>query len=329
MITAATPKVSTARTRSTRVEGLRLITTRACPLLCGFCSVSAGPGRREMMDSNAADRLLRQFASQGGSEITLTGGEPLIHPAIDQLAGTAQELGLDVTLFTMGLVDGGRELPAQRITQLVPFTQRWRFSLHGATDDAHDRITGMQGSFHASVSTIARLVEAGAWVGATFVVRPDALQELSPVAQMCGELGIRELRVVSVVAQGRQVRSPGQLPRTEILSAIEAADELSGVKVRLGDAALAQLGLPNTCQAFDNELVVSVDGWVSACHVIEPSASHDDRDNVFRTGLARTLHESPRLAQVRAMSVECGGSCRDGCLMERSVRAPLVATSMV
>lgn len=103
--------MSTARPRLTRLEGLRLITTRACPLLCGFCSVSAGPGRREMMDPNAADRLLRQFASQGGSEITLTGGEPLIHPAIDQLAGTAQELGLDVTLFTMGLVDGGVNCP--------------------------------------------------------------------------------------------------------------------------------------------------------------------------------------------------------------------------
>lgn len=280
-----------------------------------------------MMDPDAADRLLRQFASQGGSELTLTGGEPLLHPAIDHVAGTAQELGLDVTLFTMGLVAGGRGLPAQRITQLVPLSQRWRVSLHGATDDAHDHITGLPGSFDATVSTIARLVEADAWVGATFVARPDALHELLPVVRMCDELGIRELRVVSLVAQGRQVRPPRQLPRTTILSAIEAADERSGVSVRLGDAALAQLGLPNNCQAFDKELVVSVDGWVSACHVIEPFASQDERDNVFRTGLPRTLTESPRLARVREMSVNCGRSCRDGCLMERSVRAPIVPPS--
>ena len=316
--TVPTSQVPTTRLREPRLRTLRLITTRACPLLCGFCSVNAGPKRTEMMDRIAADRLVRQFESQGGAALTLTGGEPLMYPAIEQVARTAQTLGLDVTLFTMGL-DGGDALSDERLAQLVPLVHKWRFSLHGVDGAAHDRITRIRGSFGASVATITRLVEVGASVDATFVARPDALSELLPVAKMCADLGVRELRVVGLVAQGRQAHSPVPLS-TKILAAVEVANRLPGVTVRLGNAARAQLGLANACRAFEEELIVSVDGWVSACHVIEPFPSYDERDNVFVTGLLRTLKESPRLAGLRATSVECGGSCRDGCMMERSVR---------
>jgi len=274
-----------------------------------------------MMDSDAADRLLGELASQGGSEVTLTGGEPLLFPAIERLTSRIQDLGLRATLYTMGLVEGARELPSQKVAQLVPLVQEWRFSLHGVTDETHDRVTGTPGSLRASIAAIESLVDAGAWVGATFVVRPDALADLRPVALMCGELGIRELRVVGLVAQGRQARLTSRLP-SQVVATVEAADNLSATRVRLGDAALAQLGLPNACQAFDNELVVSVDGWVSACHMVEPTRSDDERDNVFLKGLTATLRQSPRLERLRAVSEGRGGSCRNGCLMERSMRTP-------
>ncbi len=326
MAIAPANRLSTAQSRPTRLSVLRLVTTRACPLTCGFCSVNAGPGRLEMMAPDAAERLLRDFATQGGSELTLTGGEPLIYPAIERLAAEARRWGLRVTLFTMGLVEGAGDLPAERIARLIPLTHQWRFSLHGATDRAHDRVTGVPGSLQASLSTVRRLVDANAWVGATFVARPGALDELGPVALMCGEMGVRELRVLGLVAQGRQTHSPGKLP-TQVLAAVEEADKLSRATVRLGDATLAQLGLPNACHAFDNELVVGVDGWVSACHMVEPTPSNDDRDNVFRTGLAKTLRESPRLESLRVTSDARGRSCRNGCIMERSTQAPLVMNS--
>lgn len=273
------------------------------------------------MNPVAAESLVREFAEQGGEELTLTGGEPLLYPAIQALAETADSLGLATSVFTMGLVSDAREAPDEMIEHLLPLVRNWRFSLHGATAQEHEEVTGVNGSFSGTIAVISRLIQADAAVDATFVVRPNALSQLHSVAQLCGDLGVHELRVVAVVEQGRQIGPPPRLTK-DLLRAVDLADELSQTSVRLGNAALAQLGLENECCAPEEELVVSVDGWVSACHVVEPYPSKDDDDNVFRLGLAETVRRSPRLAHLRKISAESGWRCSDGCLMERSVRAP-------
>lgn len=310
------------------LRALRLITTRMCPLVCSFCSVNAGPGRQEMMPTASVHAVLSDFLAQGGTEVTLTGGEPLCHPDIAAFAAQAHDAGAQVTMFTMGITDAGESISTREIERLAPLVEIWRFSIHGTTPEKHEDITRGQGSFAATNLAMTRLVERGATVHATFVAKPETLDELLPVARLCADRGVRELRVVAVVPQGRQSRPVTPLSES-VLDAIRIASEEVPMDVRLGNAACAQLHIPNECRAFSDELIVSVDGWVSACHMVEPMPSVDEMDNVFRVGLRETLKNSPRLRAVRSVAAGCSGGCSKGCLAMKAavqtLRVPVLA----
>ena len=301
--------------RARKIRELRLITTRRCPLICSYCSVSAGPARREMMDPEKAVRLVREFIEEGGTALVLTGGEPLLYPALNELLDAAG--GLDVTLFTMCVDENTQAVSENRINVLLPQVRVWRVSLHGHTEEVHDSATNGPGSFEATRLAVRRLVSAGAEVHATFALRPDNLTELLPVAELCDRLGIRELRVVAIVDQGRITMKPA--PLTEPMgSLVEDVDLVTSVQVRLGNAAKASLGLPNDCRAFAEELVVNVDGWLSVCHVVEPTPTTNPYDNVFEVGLESALVNSPRLASLWRVADDSDAGCADGCLMQAS-----------
>jgi MoaA/NifB/PqqE/SkfB family radical SAM enzyme len=272
--------------------------------------------RREIMDPARAARLIDDFVRQGGSELTFTGGEPLLYPAIVELAEQAHRADLQVTVFTMGLELGVEPVSRALRDKLMPLVNIWRFSLHGVSAATHDRATNGPGSFRATREVIETLVDAGSAVHATFVAKPNSVDEILDVATMCEDLGIQELRVVSVVPQGRQRERLAPLGES-ILAAVDDANRRTKPLVRMGNAALAELELPHDCTAFEDELVVSTDGWLSACHIVEPGPSEDDRDNVFRVGLATARSTSPRLG--RLANVGCDGeTCDRGCLMAKS-----------
>ena len=79
---------------------VQLVVTRRCNLACGYCD--------EYDDSSApvdADLLLRRIdhaAGLGTLVLTLTGGEPLLHPKLDSLVARVVSHGVVCTLISNG-----------------------------------------------------------------------------------------------------------------------------------------------------------------------------------------------------------------------------------
>jgi MoaA/NifB/PqqE/SkfB family radical SAM enzyme len=112
---------------------LRLELGLDCPLLCLHCSANAAPGHPGVMPSELAHRLVREFAEMGGKEVTLTGGEPLVHPGLPALLGLARMVGLETVVFTSGIVHAAPDraaAPAAYLESLASVMDRAVFSLY-------------------------------------------------------------------------------------------------------------------------------------------------------------------------------------------------------
>ncbi len=78
----------------------QLVVTRRCNLACGYCSEydDHSPPVPTADLLAAVDRL----AALGTASLTLTGGEPLLHPDLDQVVARARAHGMIVTTITNG-----------------------------------------------------------------------------------------------------------------------------------------------------------------------------------------------------------------------------------
>lgn len=77
---------------------------QTCPNNCLFCSSCAGMDKNVMIDFDTFKKVIDHFMSVGGiEEISISGGEPMLHPDIYNMIMYCKALGIRVVLFTSGV----------------------------------------------------------------------------------------------------------------------------------------------------------------------------------------------------------------------------------
>jgi AdoMet-dependent heme synthase len=130
--------------------------TRRCTLRCNHCYLTDYEGDNELSTREWLD-LLDEVAGMGGFIFTISGGEPLLRDDVEEIAAHAVELGFFTRLFTNGTL-----IDEQRIRKLEKV--RWQaieVSLHGATAQSHEALTGMAGSFAKTLAAMRLIKDAG------------------------------------------------------------------------------------------------------------------------------------------------------------------------
>ena len=79
---------------------VQLVVTRRCNLACGYCSEydDVSPP----VEAPVLERRIDHIARLGTLILTLTGGEPLLHPKLDQLIARASAHGIVCTMISNG-----------------------------------------------------------------------------------------------------------------------------------------------------------------------------------------------------------------------------------
>jgi MoaA/NifB/PqqE/SkfB family radical SAM enzyme len=103
-------------------------------------------------------KLLRQLADMAVLNLTLTGGEPLLHPDFFTIGARARELGFVVRLKSNGHLIRG-EVAQRLVDEVDPY--QIDLSLHGATAASHDRQTRHPGSFDRLMKNIDEMRRLG------------------------------------------------------------------------------------------------------------------------------------------------------------------------
>ncbi len=78
--------------------------TNRCNLRCVHCASNSGPPREGEFSTDRWLSVLGELADLGGEEITLIGGELLLHPGWETIAREVGRLGMRLVIITNGLM---------------------------------------------------------------------------------------------------------------------------------------------------------------------------------------------------------------------------------
>lgn len=277
--------------------------TRRCPLACLHCYLPETRGRApagKELSAAAWRGILRGLARAGGMYLVFTGGEPLLRPDLPELCRFARELNFDVRVFSTGL--GLNHALAGELKRAG--VSSFEMSFYGRPA-AHDRITGLRGSFRRSLAAARLLRRAGLRVK----LKTPLLSLNSGQAAWLKRLAAREGfgigfdPVVAPANDGNISALKYRLAGSRLAAAVEPLAG-SEVPVRPEPGALDFL-----CGAGRNVCAVGPDGALYPCLQIPVRLG-----NLAARPFASIWKNSPWLKKWRAAGVKdlkgCAG-CRD------------------
>ena len=77
---------------------------QTCPNKCKFCSSNSSKDKKTMISLEDFKRVVKYFLNQGGiKEISISGGEPFLHPNLFEMVKFCKEKGIRTVVFTSGI----------------------------------------------------------------------------------------------------------------------------------------------------------------------------------------------------------------------------------
>jgi MoaA/NifB/PqqE/SkfB family radical SAM enzyme len=167
--------------------GVLLELTHKCNLDCFFC-YNDRIDRGKALSFEEYSQLLRQLADMAVLNLTLTGGEPLVHPDFFAIGERAKELGFVVRIKSNGHLIRGA-VARRLVDEVDPY--QIDLSLHGATAATHDRQTQRPGSFDRLLANIEEMQQLGLRLNLICTLTSWNEHEIAEMFELTDRLGIR------------------------------------------------------------------------------------------------------------------------------------------
>jgi len=129
--------------------------------------------------------LLDQLREMNILYLTLTGGEPILHPRFWEIAQAAKERSFAVRVFSNGVLIDKEN--ADRFAELAPYCIE--MSLHGANAETAEAMTQVKGSFDRQMRALALLKERNVRVFLKCVVTNLLEDKLAEMKALADDLG--------------------------------------------------------------------------------------------------------------------------------------------
>lgn len=147
-IEASAPKSIFKNTR------LHLHLTNKCNLHCPHCYMKSGAALSDELTTDEVKMLCDEFKSCGGTDVSLTGGEPTSHTDFLEIAEYISSIGMKVSVFTNGF--SWSEDMVDRFSKLN--VDGVQVSIDGYDEDSNSIIRG-KGVFKKALTTIDLFVK--------------------------------------------------------------------------------------------------------------------------------------------------------------------------
>ena len=257
-------------------KALLKITDR-CDLRCSHCFVSATAEGEDMSASALRGAISRLLAARV-TNVTITGGEPLVHPELPEILSDLVAADLNVTVCTNGVNVTDELIRCASELGRVSFN----VSLDGARDSSHGRFRGNLESFDRTVANSRRLSEAQLLKG--ILSTPNSLadpDEYAEILVLASDLDATYMLLNPLSSFGRGIRNHRLAVDQQRMRGIRARLELVSGQ---SSPERVFIRFPNTskpltgCIAGDL-LYVFVNGDVTVCPYLvfateNPGAKH-------------------------------------------------------
>jgi len=167
-----------------------------CNDRCVFCVSGrlTHAGQAPLLDGTVLAARVREAYAAGHRRITLLGGEPTIQPAFLGVVRLAVELGFEkIVVFTNGSKAGRSDLVDE--VAATGGNVEWRFSVQGATREAHEATTGRKGGFDQVMRGIERVRARGQRATVNMCIVRQNAGSLDLYGELLGPLGVAQLHL--------------------------------------------------------------------------------------------------------------------------------------
>ncbi|MFO0614730.1 MAG: radical SAM protein [Polyangiaceae bacterium] len=235
--------------------------TLACDLACRHCGSRAGRARPDELSTEEAIDLVGQMAALGVREIALIGGEVYLYEGWADVVRAIRRAGITSTIVT-----GGRGMTLERARIAAEAgVESVAVSIDGS-EESHDRLRGVRGSYAAAVAALDHLRTAGLQVAINTQINRLTAGELEGVYELLERVGGHGWQVQLTVPVGRAADEPDVILQPYDL--LEVFPRLAALK-RRADAAGIKMMCGNDVGYFGpyESLLRShcVDRWAGSC----------------------------------------------------------------
>ena len=208
--------------------------TEGCNLRCRHCWIAPkyqGEGDSgSALDLDLFKSIIEQAKSLGLTGVKLTGGEPLLHPQINEILEYIQTEDLGMTLETNGVLCTA-ELAEKMAACKDPFVS---VSLDGADSESHEWVRGVEGCFDEAIEGVRNLVSEGLRPQVIMTIMRHNKNQLEPVVRLAESVGAASVKfnIVQPTARGEKLHDSG-----EALTIEELVDLGRWVETTLSDSS--------------------------------------------------------------------------------------------
>lgn len=246
------------------LKEIKIEVTHNCNLKCTHCSSVAGENCFQQMSWEDCQKILDQASDMNVQDIAFSGGEPLLWSHLPDAVEYSKKLGFNVTVYSTGFIDN---LETVLCNLNKASLDRIIFSLYAGTEDIHDDITKVDGSFISTIKAIGLALIRIGNVELHFVPMKQNFMRLPDVVNMANILGIQKVSVLRLVPQGRGSSELAlDIDETVALRRIISDLRSKGHNIRLGSPySIMCFSDSSHCEAAITKMTVSPSLFIAPC----------------------------------------------------------------
>jgi radical SAM protein with 4Fe4S-binding SPASM domain len=178
--------------------------TYRCNLRCRHCYENAGPLGRQVADADELSReeklaAVDQIAASYIPTLSISGGEPLLHPDFWPVLARAREKGLYTSIATNGTL-----ITKEAAQRLADFELAYAgISVDSPVAEEHDAFRGVPGAWERAIGGIRHAVKAGVPTLLAFTITKSNYRSLPEIFRLAKELEMTKVMVYNFIPTGR------------------------------------------------------------------------------------------------------------------------------
>jgi SynChlorMet cassette radical SAM/SPASM protein ScmF len=186
--------------------------TEGCNLRCRHCWIAPKYQSKNnsypALDLDLFKSIITQAKPLGLTGVKLTGGEPLLHPAINEILEHIQTEDLRLTVETNGVLCAA-ELAEKMAACKDPFVS---VSLDGADSGTHEWVRGVEGCFGEAIDGLRNLVSAGLRPQVIMTIMRHNKEQMEEMVRVAENLGAGSVKfnILQPTARGKRMHFSGE-----------------------------------------------------------------------------------------------------------------------
>ncbi len=303
------------------IESAQIEITNRCNLSCLHCINDSGEPYPDELTTEEVLSVIDDLSAVGVHRITISGGEPLLHPDLFTIVEHARKAPMTVDIFTNGTLM--TEEHVKKFKELG--VRRFAVSIDSLDEEVHDRLRGKKGALRKTLGAVNLLLKNGFWVRPSISVT-QLNKSIVDILKYFKEKNLTDYQVGAVQFSGRGLEGITVSPE-EYYQVL--AEGYTYLKKEFPEGIREIHEREGGCGIAYDRIGIKADGTVLPC----PGCHEDMGVGKVRTCDLEEIWEKKETEMLRNMRVEddqmcsgcrylafCGGCVANAFILERKLQ---------